>query len=633
MQKDDGDNSMPFADQSIMRGAMKELSFHTYLNKLHGCYLGKAIGGTLGMPREGAQSFAEVTYYDPVPTGMVANDDLDLQVVALEVIRRRGLPVNARDLSACWSEHLRFYPDEYGVAAKNLSVGLYPPLSGRYTNKFGAGMGAAIRSELWAGLAPADPALAVQLCREDAINDHFDDGVDACIFLTAIESAAFTESERDHLIQIGLSYIQHNQRMTAAFTDTMRWWEQYRDVTKVRGLILEHYFAQNWTDVTINLSFILLAWMAGENDFSRCICIAASLGYDADCTCATLGAILGMIHPEGIDEKWTKPIGNQLVLSENIIATHEPDTVDGFIALVAETMRDVIKYYGASVSLTDLPETAEHRDTPVWCRRHELVTAREGTSLVCVRPLVIRMKYPEQVALDYNDWNTLVLDVANANEQPLNAELAFGVPEGWRVCPASASCALKPGEECRIELKVHMPERERRACRSMLDITLLTGGMRTTVEAGLIEPYRWLRIPADQLPDGECPEDACFKDAQIVAAPGCIAPVPVGHWFYAADVRAIMVMPRIRMVSSGTRPLRVWINGQLVADHDDQQYVPAIHRSKDVVTVDLHNDWNRVVIEVLPGDEKPGELFFTFGHHDTWQWFNELGWRLPQRSN
>ena len=609
---------------------MKELSFPAYMEKLHGCYLGKVIGGTLGMPREGVLTWEEVSYYNPVPTGMVANDDIDLQVVALEVIRRRGLPINARDLSECWSDHLRFYPDEYGVAAKNLSLGLYPPLSGRYTNQFGSGMGAAIRSELWAGLAPGDPALAVRLCREDALNDHFGDGVDACIFLTAIESAAFLESDRDRLIRTGLEFIRHNRRMTSAFTDTMRWWKEFQDLVKVRGLILEHYFSQNWTDVTINLSFILLAWIAGENQFGRCICIAASLGYDADCTCATLGAILGMIYPKNIEEKWMRPVGRQLVLSENIVATHEPDTVDDFIALMAETMRDVTGYYGTSICMTDLPGTSEHKHIPVWCIQPELIQAREETSLVCVRPLTMRIQYPEKAALDYNVWNTLILDVANANEQPVNAELIFGVPEGWRVSPESVPCILQPGEEHSIELHVYMPEREHRACRSMLDITLVSDGMRTTMEAGLIEPYRWLRIPADGLPAGECPSDACFRDAQRIAAPGSIAPVPVGHWFYAADVRAIMEMPHIYMISSGTRPLRVWIDGQLVADHDDKQYVPAIHRSKDRVTVDLHSDWNRIVIEVLPGNGKPGELFFTFGAYNTWQWYSELGWRLPR---
>ncbi len=50
------------------------------------------------MPFEGNLNVNEVTYYDPVPTSMVANDDVDLQVVALEILRRRGLPVTAHYL-------------------------------------------------------------------------------------------------------------------------------------------------------------------------------------------------------------------------------------------------------------------------------------------------------------------------------------------------------------------------------------------------------------------------------------------------------------------------------------------------------------------------------------------------------
>lgn len=316
---------------------MQSLNYETYLKKLHGCYLGKAVGGTLGMPREGTLTMAEVSYYDPVPDAMVGNDDLDLQVIALEVIRRYGLPVNARDLAHCFIDHIRFYPDEYGVAAKNLSVGVYPPLSGKYGSRFGAGMGAAIRSELWAALAPNQPELAVRLCREDAVNDHYGDGVDACIFLTAVESAAFTCHDREKLIATGLHYIQHNVRMTEAFTNVHKWWDELHNVKAVREQVLAHYLSDNWTDVTINLSFILLAWLAGEGDFGRSICLASSLGYDADCTCATLGAILGLIDPDGIEEKWSRPIGNQLVLSDNIIAMHEPPTISEFIALVGET--------------------------------------------------------------------------------------------------------------------------------------------------------------------------------------------------------------------------------------------------------------------------------------------------------
>lgn len=607
------------------------LSYEAYLKKLHGCYLGKAVGGTLGMPREGCLTMDEVTYYNPVPTGMVANDDLDLQVVALEVVRRHGLPVNARHLAHCWTDHLRFYPDEYGVAAKNMSLGLWPPLSGRYTNKFSAGMGAAIRSELWAALAPADPALAVRLCREDAVNDHDGDGVDACIFLTAIESAAYVQSDREGLIDLGLSYIRHNRRMTAAFTDVRRWWAENGDVERVRALVLENYFSQNWTDVTINLCFILLSWLAGGEDFSRCVCTAASLGYDADCTCASLGAILGLINPGGIEEKWSRPIGNQLVLSENIIATHEPDTVDDLIDLIAETMIEVGRYYGTQTVIEAAEDLPVYHGAPAWTRRPTLVEVREGSSLLTVQPLVLRVLYPAETGLRYGAANRISLQIGNIAEKHQEGRLSFHAPEGWTVTAQADSFSLEPGEECTLSLQVEMERRAKRPCRSLLDVTLTVDGLTYPCELGLIEPHSWLRVPTDRSGQ-DCPEDSAFAGAEIVTAPSNIQPVPPGHYLYTAEVCAIMRMPHTRMVASGTRPLRVWINGQLVSDHDDKQYVPAIHRCKDVAVVDLASGWNRVTVEVLEGDNKPGELFFTFGTLNTWKWHEELAWRLPRLS-
>lgn len=607
------------------------LAYETYLKKLHGCYLGKTIGGTLGMPREGCLTMAEVSYYDPVPTGMVGNDDLDLQVVALEIVRRCGLPICAHNLARCWTDHLRFYPDEYGVAAKNLSLGLWPPLSGRYTNKFGAGMGAAIRSELWAALAPANPDLAVRLCREDAVNDHFGDGVDACVFLTAIESAAYTRTDRGELIDLGLGYIRHNRRMTAAFTAVLRWWDEYGDIRRVRSLVLENYFAQNWTDVTINLCFILLAWLAGGNDFGRCICAAASLGYDADCTCATLAAILGLIDPDSIDEKWSRPIGNELLLSENIIATHEPDTVDGFIALIAETMLEVGRYYGCLEIARGEGNLPAYRGAPAWTRRAELVEAQEGASLFAVQPLAMRMVYPRDTGLRYDVPNHLVLQIGNTQDTSVTGSLSFRAPEGWAVTAQAESFSLAPGEECSIPLEVTVARRDRRPCRSMLDITLTANGLTCLFEVGLIEPFTWLCVPAGKI-GAACPPDSAFAGAEATSAPSNIQPVPPGHWLYTAEVCGIMRMPDTRLVTSGTRPLRVWINGRLAAEHDDRQYVPAIHRCKDVVIVDLASGWNRVTVEVLEGDNKPGELFFTFGTLNTWKWHEELAWRLPRLS-
>ncbi|HML49442.1 MAG TPA: ADP-ribosylglycohydrolase family protein, partial [Clostridia bacterium] len=120
---------------------------------------------------------------------------------------------------------------------------------------------------LWACLAPGDPGLAIRLAREDACADHCADGVDACLFLTAIQSAAFFERDFDRLFSIGMEAIAGNARMARAFEDTVRWWRSAQDWRAVREMILTHYPSPNWTDVTINLCFILLAWLAGASDF------------------------------------------------------------------------------------------------------------------------------------------------------------------------------------------------------------------------------------------------------------------------------------------------------------------------------------------------------------------------------
>lgn len=58
--------------------------------KIHACWFGKAIGGTLGGPPEGEPGPLNFSFYDPVPTMMLSNDDLDLQLVWLHHLRSTG---------------------------------------------------------------------------------------------------------------------------------------------------------------------------------------------------------------------------------------------------------------------------------------------------------------------------------------------------------------------------------------------------------------------------------------------------------------------------------------------------------------------------------------------------------------
>ncbi len=602
---------------------MQTLSLSEYNRRLRGCFVGKAVGGTLGMPMEGHLGTKPFTYYDPVPTSMVANDDLDLQVVWLECLRQNGLPVNRKHLGDAWLDHVRIAPDEYGVALRNLGMGLQAPLCGYFGSAFTAGMGAAIRSEIWAALAPGDPALAIRLCREDAAVDHDADGVEAAVFLTAVESAAYLEADRDKLVATGLSFLNPDGRLARALRDTDAWWRADGDYLRVRGRILEKYAVDNWTDVTVNLALILLAWRAGGGDFGRSICIAAEMGYDAECTCATLGAILGLLRPDDISEEWTKPLGDDLVLSDCIVAMHETDKIGAFCGQIAAMAWQVQQFYGAAARFDAAPAPDAGCAAP-WAPSDAGVSLTEGyshlDSLVAVQPYVLNLRYPASVALAAGKPERFTATVQNPNG-PLACRVRLTVPAGWQVEPAEFQCQAAQAEPAAFSFTVTAPAGGRVSCRNFLRFGFETGDMTFAVLAGLVQCIPWRRAAVSYEGDA-CPPDALFERAVADEAPGAIAQAPAGPQLYVLDVIAPYRMADLALICEGTRPLTVWVDGQPVLSHAAEQFVPALHRSGHRAMLSLTAGTHSIVIRVADG--APGPLFFGMGDPGSWMWMPDL---------
>lgn len=339
---------------------MAQIHIENYREKIMGCWLGKAVGGTLGMPYEGYAGPLNLSFYDPVPETMIPNDDLDLQVLWACLLDEQASPMVGPDLFIKgWKEHIDFPWDEYGVCKRNLADGILPPLTGSYDNWFINGMGAAIRSELWACLAPGNPELAAAYAREDACLDHAEEGLWAEVWLAALQSAAFVEQDIKKVIDVGLQFIPTDSEIHAAIVDTQAWWSASGDWVQVREQILVKYGHENFTNVTENLAFILLALLDGDGDFSRSICTATNCGKDTDCTAATVGALLGILKPCSIEEKWLQPIGRNLVLSQEITGIKPPATLDTFTDMVMEIREKLAAAHPERAASTILPDGTE----------------------------------------------------------------------------------------------------------------------------------------------------------------------------------------------------------------------------------------------------------------------------------
>lgn len=299
-----------------------------YKNKVLGGWLGKSIGGTLGGPYEGRKEILNLSFYDPVPESSLPNDDLDLQLVWLHVLKTKGPNFDVNDLAEAWLSYITYPYDEYGVAISNLKKGLRPPISGFYNNFFQNCMGAPIRSEIWAFISPGQPLKAMEFAYQDAVVDHAFDGVYGEVFLAVIESMAFIENRVDVLIEYGLAAIPKESLVAKAVRDTVNWYSQGLSWLETRERILLHYGNNNFTDCPQNIAFIILGWLYGGSDFEKSITTAVNCGYDTDCTGATLGAILGVIGgSESIPQKWKEPIGSEVIVGSGVTGIEAPKTL------------------------------------------------------------------------------------------------------------------------------------------------------------------------------------------------------------------------------------------------------------------------------------------------------------------
>ena len=293
-----------------------KLNFETYKDKVHACWIGKNIGGTMGTPYEGKREMQNITGFVTEKNVILPNDDLDLQLVWLRAVEEYGpLATNAQLLGEFWISYVTPHWNEYGIGKANMKMGLMPPLSGDAFNTWRDSNGAWIRTEVWACLAPAAPDVAAKYAYEDACVDHGagGEGTIAAVFVAAIESAAFFESDIRRLINIGLSKIPEDSRMAKSIRLLLECYDKGMDYISARNAILEANsdIGDGWFEAPSNVSYAMLGLLWGEGDFKKSMIYAINCGDDTDCTGATVGSILGLIGgTAGIPEDWSSHIGD-----------------------------------------------------------------------------------------------------------------------------------------------------------------------------------------------------------------------------------------------------------------------------------------------------------------------------------
>jgi ADP-ribosylglycohydrolase len=454
-------------------------------DKIYGCWLGKSIGGTLGMPYEGLQQVQDSNGYLH-PTGEPApNDDLDLQIVWLWALQDRGpLGVNAAVLGEYWLNYIVAQWSEYANCKANQRLGLTPPFSGSYNNYFADSNGAWIRTEIWACLAPGCPDVATRYACEDASVDHgFGEGTIATIFTAAVQSAAFVISDREELINIGLSRIPAASRVAKSIKMALAGYQSGRSWRETRDLLYQDAQDQCWFAACGNLGFIVLAWMYGEGDFGRSLKIAVDCADDTDSTAGTLASILGIIGgASSLPPEWTQPVGDKILTLCLDRTTFPPKpipaTVTAFVDSLMALLPQVLGANKCPVAVSDQPtdttgiSSANYMggiaakkilDRPPYSVVHDFIHTR------------VLVDYGKDPVIKSGEPFDLRLVFDNLLPDARSLELTWLLPDGWRVLPSDKSLVSLNATDVRRPL-----HREIR-------VQVLAGKVKDAVNRGVLQ--------------------------------------------------------------------------------------------------------------------------------------------------
>ncbi len=297
-------------------------------NRIYGCWLGKSIGGTLGLPAEGKMERLHFSFYEPVPTIAPPNDDLELQLVWLHLAEKAGSSLTPADFAKAWIDHIHYMWDEYGRCRWNLRRGVPVENVGTFENHFASGMGSPIRSEIWACLFPGDPDSAAHYAAMDASLDHGIEGIAGEVFFAVMQSAVAGGEGLKKAIQLAASYIPERSETARAIKFILENHEASLSEWDCWKELLARHGSENFTHAPLNVALTIWALQYGDGDFEKSILLAVNGGYDTDCTAATVGATLGLIlGAEQLPQRWIKPIGDGVFVGPGIRGICAPETL------------------------------------------------------------------------------------------------------------------------------------------------------------------------------------------------------------------------------------------------------------------------------------------------------------------
>lgn len=315
-----------------------------YLHRVYAGVLGKLIGVYLGRPIENwtyhqiLDKLGPIEYYvhDRLNLPLVViDDDISGTFTFIRALEEHGegADLMSEEIGKTWLNNVIegrsvFWWGGNGISTEhtaflNLKRGIAAPESGSTgTNgrTVAEQIGAQIFIDGWAMVAPGKPELAVRLAEAAARVSHDGEAVYAAKLWAAMEAEAFMSKDVDHLLDVGLSFIQGDCLVAKLIADIRGWAKEDGDWKRTRERVEKNYGYDKFHGIchVIPNHGIMVLTLLYSKDFHEAMHIVNTCGWDTDCNSGNVGCLFAIMH--GLDAfeggpDWRGPLADRALIS------------------------------------------------------------------------------------------------------------------------------------------------------------------------------------------------------------------------------------------------------------------------------------------------------------------------------
>ena len=297
---------------------MTTLSKDVLKDKIKGGWAGQTIGVTFGGPYEFIfngtfiQDYQPLLWYDGYIKKTMLEipglyDDLYMDLTFVDVFEKYGLdaPVDSFANAFANAGYMLWHANQ--AARYNILNGIKAPMSGYWKNNpHSEDIDYQIEADYAGLMSPGMPNAASKISDKIGHIMNYGDGYYGGVFIGAMYSLAFTNSNIKFIVKEALKTIPAKSQFYQCINDVVNWhakypndWHQnwFEIQKKWSGDIAcpDGIFSPFNIDAKVNSAYVVLGLLYGNGDFSKTLDISTRAGQDADCNPSSAGGILGTV--------------------------------------------------------------------------------------------------------------------------------------------------------------------------------------------------------------------------------------------------------------------------------------------------------------------------------------------------